>query len=55
MTSNEARIVGEAIAQVLPVTNKYWFQQPHLLRLNLILVVPMLSSSVFGYDGTFGA
>lgn len=44
-------IAGEAIEQVLPVTNKYWFQIPHLLQLNLILLVPLLSSSVAGYDG----
>lgn len=45
-------IVGRALAEVLPKTDKYWFQQPHLLKLNLVLLVPMLSSSVFGYDGT---
>lgn len=47
----DANIVGGAIAEVLPQTDKYWFQQPHLRKLNLILFVPMLSSSVFGYDG----
>lgn len=50
-TMKEAQIVGEALAQVLPRTNKWWFQQPHLLRLNLVLLVPLLSSSVSGYDG----
>lgn len=44
-------IVGPAIAEVLPVTNKYWFQIPHLRRLNLILLIPLLSSAVAGYDG----
>lgn len=48
----EALIVGEALAEVLPKTNKWWFQQPHLLRLNLLLLVPLLSSSVAGYDGS---
>lgn len=47
----DADIVGAALTQVLPQTDKYWFQQPHLLRLNFVLLVPMLSSSVFGYDG----
>lgn len=46
-------IVGKALAEVLLKTDKYWFQQPHLLKLNLVLLVPMLSASVFGYDGTF--
>ncbi|KAL2838639.1 general substrate transporter [Aspergillus pseudoustus] len=50
--TREAEIVGSAVAEVLPNSNKYWFQQPHLLRLNLVLIVPMLSSSVFGYDGS---
>ncbi|CAM1509589.1 Fc.00g033280.m01.CDS01 [Cosmosporella sp. VM-42] len=48
----DAKIVGAAIAEVLPQTNKYWFQQPHLLRLNLLLLIPLLSSSVSGYDGS---
>ncbi|KKY19262.1 putative sugar transporter [Diplodia seriata] len=45
-------IVGATLAEVLPKTSKYWFQQSHLLRLNLILLVPLLSSAVAGYDGS---
>ena len=45
-------IVGEALGKVLPVYDKPWFRVPHLLQLNLILVVPLLSSAVAGYDGT---
>lgn len=48
---NDAKIVGTELAEVLPQTDKYWFQQPHLLRLNLLLCIPLLSSSVSGYDG----
>ncbi|KAI1271845.1 hexose transporter [Xylaria sp. FL0933] len=48
----DSQIVGEALAQVLPKTDRYWFQQPHLLKLNLLLLVPLLSSSVAGYDGS---
>ncbi|EFQ36179.1 uncharacterized protein GLRG_11320 [Colletotrichum graminicola M1.001] len=47
----DEQIVGAALAEVLPKTDKYWFQQSHLLRLNLLLLVPLLSSSVSGYDG----
>jgi MFS family permease len=47
----DAQIVGSALAEVLPQNAKYWFQTPHLLKLNLILLVPLLSSSVAGYDG----
>lgn len=46
------QIVGAALAEVLPVTDKWWFQRSELLRLNLILLVPLLSSSVAGYDGS---
>lgn len=48
----DERIVGRALAEVLPKDDRYWFQVPHLLRLNLILLVPLLSSSVAGYDGS---
>ena len=46
-------IVGEALASVLPQYNKMWFRVPHLLQLNFILMIPLLSSAVAGYDGTF--
>jgi hypothetical protein len=45
-------IAGDAIQEVLPVTSEFWFQFPHLVHLNLVLLVPLLSSSVAGYDGT---
>ncbi|KXH42749.1 hypothetical protein CNYM01_03772 [Colletotrichum nymphaeae SA-01] len=48
----DEQIVGAALAEVLPKTDRYWFQQPHLLRLNLLLLIPLLSSSVAGYDGS---
>lgn len=44
-------IVGEALASVLPQYDRLWFNVPHLLQLNLILLVPLLSSAVAGYDG----
>ncbi|KAL1852109.1 hypothetical protein VTK73DRAFT_9278 [Phialemonium thermophilum] len=48
----DTKLVGSALAEVLPQTDKWWFQQPHLLRLNLLLIIPLLSSSVSGYDGS---
>ncbi|KUJ10574.1 hexose transporter [Mollisia scopiformis] len=45
-------IVGSALAEVLPRNSKYWFQTRHILHLNLLLLVPLLSSSVAGYDGS---
>lgn len=47
----DAKVVGISLAEVLPQTSKYWFQQPHLLRLNLLLLIPLISSSVSGFDG----
>lgn len=45
-------IVGPAIAQVLPNHGKVWFRVKHLLVLNLILIVPLLSAATNGYDGS---
>ncbi|KAI9734012.1 MAG: hypothetical protein M1834_002669 [Cirrosporium novae-zelandiae] len=45
-------IVGTAVAEVLPKYDRVWFKVPHLLQLNLILIIPLLSSSVAGYDGS---
>jgi hypothetical protein len=45
-------IVGSSLAAVLPATEKWWFQQSQLLKLNFVLLVPLLSSSVAGYDGS---
>lgn len=50
----DSQIVGEQLARVLPQYNKPWFKVPHLLQLNLILLVPLLSSAVSGYDGKPG-
>ncbi|KAK7992592.1 General substrate transporter [Apiospora saccharicola] len=47
----DSQIVGVVLAEVLPQTSKSWYQQSHLLKLNLLLLVPLLSSSVAGYDG----
>ncbi|KAF2491808.1 general substrate transporter [Lophium mytilinum] len=48
----DSDIVGEAIAAVLPQHDRVWFRVPHLLQLNMILLVPLLSSAVAGYDGS---
>lgn len=45
-------IVGPVIAEALPVYDKPWFKVPHLLKLNLLLVIPLLSSATAGYDGS---
>ncbi|EGV65449.1 general substrate transporter [Yamadazyma tenuis ATCC 10573] len=46
------QIVGPAIAKVLPDHQKPWFQVRHLLKLNLLLLVPLSVSSTAGYDGS---
>lgn len=47
-----SEIVGPAIAEVLPDYSRPWFQVAHLLKLNLLLLVPLLSSATAGYDGS---
>lgn len=51
ITMKDQDIVGEALASVLPQYDRPWFRVPHLLQLNVILLVPLLSSAVAGYDG----
>ncbi|KAF2150936.1 general substrate transporter [Myriangium duriaei CBS 260.36] len=48
----DEQIVGEALAKVLPAYGKPWWKIRHLRVLNLILLVPLLSSVVGGYDGS---
>ena len=43
----DADIVGEALAKVLPAYDRPWFGIPHLLKLNLILLVSLLSCISF--------
>ncbi|GAM90004.1 hypothetical protein ANO11243_080440 [Dothideomycetidae sp. 11243] len=43
--------ISAALAAVLPPTLKPWYCQGHLVRLNALLLVPLLSSTVVGYDG----
>lgn len=45
-------IVGESIAGVLPDYGKPWYKVRHLLVLNILLLVPLLSAAVNGYDGS---
>lgn len=47
----DAKIVGDALAEVLPPLKQWWWQESHLLKLNLLLIIPLLSSSVSGFDG----
>ncbi|EXF79923.1 lactose permease [Colletotrichum fioriniae PJ7] len=43
---------GSALAAVLPADPKPWYLTPHLLKLNLLLLVPLFSSASVGYDGS---
>ncbi|KAH7128762.1 hexose transporter-like protein [Dendryphion nanum] len=52
MSSKDAKVVGEALAAVLPQHDKPWYRVSYLLRLNLLLVIPLMSSAVAGYDGS---
>lgn len=42
---------GSPILQVLPDDSRPWYRTPHLIKLNLLLLVPLVSSGAIGYDG----
>ncbi|RSM04050.1 hypothetical protein CEP52_007022 [Fusarium oligoseptatum] len=44
--------VGPELLKVLPNLDVPWYRTKHLLLLNLILLVPLFSSSAVGYDGS---
>ncbi|KAG8672723.1 hypothetical protein FPOAC2_06126 [Fusarium poae] len=47
-----AAAVGTDLAAVLPDDQRPWWRVPHLLKLNLLLLVPLVSSGDIGYDGS---
>ncbi|KAI1060978.1 hypothetical protein LB507_010156 [Fusarium sp. FIESC RH6] len=47
-----AAAVGHDLAAVLPDDPRPWWRVPHLLKLNLLLLVPLVSSGAIGYDGS---
>ena len=51
MTKDSA-IVGHDLAAVLPVLAKPWYATPHLLRLNLYVLIILFSSAGMGFDGS---
>ncbi|OWP04258.1 hypothetical protein B2J93_9326 [Marssonina coronariae] len=46
----QSRAAGPDIQAVLPEDALPWYKTRHLVRLNLILLVPLFSSSTVGYD-----
>lgn len=42
----------QARYQVLPDDPRPWYRVPHLIKLNLLLLIPLVSSGAIGYDGT---
>ncbi|CAH0003802.1 unnamed protein product [Clonostachys byssicola] len=47
-----ADVVGPDLAAVLPAEQKPWYKVPHLIKLNLLLLIPLMSSAAIGYDGS---
>lgn len=37
--------------KVLPDDPRPWYRVPHLVQLNLLLLIPLMSSCAIGYDG----
>jgi hypothetical protein len=51
---NSARAaVGPELAAVLPKDAKPWYRTWHLVKLNLVLLAPLLSAGSVGYDGLY--
>jgi hypothetical protein len=42
---------GQAVADVLPQHGKPWYRVSHLLKLNMLLLIPLMSSAIAGFDG----
>ncbi|KAK7207584.1 general substrate transporter [Myxozyma melibiosi] len=40
------------LEDVIPKHKKYWFQYPHLLKLNTLLLAPILTNMTNGFDGS---
>lgn len=51
-TKNIEDIVGKPIAEVLPQHGKPWYFVKHLFLLNILMIVPLLSSATTGFDGS---
>ncbi|KAK2933456.1 Sugar/inositol transporter [Fusarium oxysporum f. sp. vasinfectum] len=49
--ADNAILVGAEIAAALPNTDRPWWKQAHLLRLNALLGICCLSAATVGYDG----
>ncbi|EWG49264.1 hypothetical protein FVEG_08841 [Fusarium verticillioides 7600] len=47
-----AAAAGSDLAAVLPDDTRPWYRVPHLLKLNLLLLIPLVSSGAIGYDGS---
>lgn len=48
---NVFQVLATNAAQALPETDKPWWTQAHLVRLNAILMICCLSAATVGYDG----
>ncbi|EWZ43337.1 hypothetical protein FOZG_08034 [Fusarium oxysporum Fo47] len=48
--ADNAILVGAEIAAALPNTDRPWWKQAHLLRLNALLGICCLSAATVGYD-----
>ncbi|KAI8681111.1 MFS domain-containing protein [Fusarium keratoplasticum] len=54
-TASDAMVEDAAppkIADLIPDYGKPWYRVPHLLKLNALLLVPLLTSYVSGFDGS---
>ncbi|KAH6884281.1 general substrate transporter [Thelonectria olida] len=50
-SDSDGEMFPPELLAVLPRKPKPWFRTKHLLQLNLLLVIPLLSASALGFDG----
>jgi hypothetical protein len=52
MTANMASLEDNTLRIRQLCTDQRWWRVPHLIRLNILLLVPFLTSYVGGFDGS---
>lgn len=52
LAASKTTVVGESLASVLPRSPTSWVGVPHLLRLNILLLLVLCSSMTLGFDAS---
>lgn len=50
--NKQSATVGPELARLLPALDKPWYRTPHLLKLNILLLLVTFSATGMGFDGS---